>query len=47
MWMCNQGAPVTAIQTCGNLEQALEKAAELAKEDYQIVRDKWNTWQVA
>ena len=45
MWMCNDGAPVTALQGL-TFEQAMKKASELAKEDYTEVRDKWNSWRV-
>lgn len=45
MWMCNDGAPVTALASL-TYEQAMSEAAELAKEDYRVVKDKWNSWQV-
>ena len=47
MWMANEGAPMTAIANCSNLTQALAEAKELANEDYERIRDKWDKWQVA
>lgn len=43
--MSNDGAPVTALASL-TYEQAMSEAAELAKEDYRVVKDKWNSWQV-
>lgn len=46
MWMANEGAPMTAIANCSNLEQAMAEAVELANEDYARIAEKWDNWQV-
>ena len=45
MWMANNGGPITALASL-TYEQAMSEAAELAKEDYEVVKEKWDTWKV-
>ena len=47
MWMANEGAPVNAIASCSSLTQAMAEAKELAQEDYDRIKDKWDNWQVS
>ena len=46
MWMANEGAPVNALAACASLEQAMAEAKELAQEDYDRIKEKWDNWQV-